>query len=80
MSQQSVERAIGKLVTDESFRARFIADPARASLEAGLSLSGTELSALARIPGDALRRFAGALDDSIRRLAHSALAGCGQAS
>lgn len=80
MSQQAVERTIGKLVTDESFRARFMADPARASFEAGLSLSGLELQALARIPDDALRHFAGALDDSIRRLAHSALAGCGRAS
>jgi len=80
MSQQAVERAIGKLVTDESFRARFIADPARASFEAGLSLSSLELRALTRIPDDALRRFAVVLDDSIRRLVHSALAGCGQPS
>jgi hypothetical protein len=80
MSQHAVERAIGKLVTDESFRARFRGDPARASFEAGLSLSSAELGALARIPGEALGRFAGALDDSIRRLAHSALAGCGQGS
>ena len=68
MSQQAVERAIGKLVTDESFRRRFAADPARASLEAGLSLSASELSALAQISGAALNRFARTLDDSIRRL------------
>jgi hypothetical protein len=79
MSQQAVERAIGKLVTDESFRARFSADPARASLEAGLSMSATELAALARLSEDALRRFADGLDDSIRRLAGSATAGCGRA-
>ena len=79
MSQQAVERAIGKLVTDESFRARFSADPARASLEAGLSLSATETAALARVSGEALLRFADALDDSIRRLAGSATAGCGRA-
>ena len=58
MSQQAVERAIGKLVTDESFRARFSADPERASLEAGLPLSATELAALIRVPGEALHRFA----------------------
>jgi len=77
MSQQAVERAIGKLVTDESFRARFSADPARASLEAGLPLSATELSALTRISEEALRRFAGAVDDSIRRLAGLVTASCG---
>jgi hypothetical protein len=79
MSQQAVERAIGKLVTDESFRARFSADPARASLEAGLSLSATELVALARLSDEALRRFADVLDDSIRRHAGPATAGCGRA-
>jgi len=79
MSQQAVERAIGKLVTDESFRARFGAEPARASLEAGLSLSATELAALARVSHEALRQFADVLDDSIRRLAGSATAGCGRA-
>jgi hypothetical protein len=79
MSQQAVERAIGKLVTDESFRARFGAEPARASLEAGLSLSATELTALARVSHEALCRFADVLDDSIRRLAGSATAGCGRA-
>ena len=79
MSQQAVERAIGKLVTDESFRVRFGAEPARASLEAGLSLSATELTALARVSQEALCRFAETLDDSIRRLAESATAGCGRA-
>jgi len=80
MSQQAVERAIGKLVTDESFRARFSADPARASLEAGLPLSATELAALVRVPGEALHRFAEALADSIRRLAHPEPVGCGPRS
>jgi hypothetical protein len=68
MSQQAVERTIGKLVTDEAFRARFGADPARASLEAGLPLSVTEREALARIPARALERFANSVDDCIRRL------------
>ena len=77
MSQQAVERAIGKLVTDESFRARFCADPARASLEAGLPLSATELSALTRISDEALRCFADGVDDSIRRLVGSVATSCG---
>ncbi len=68
MSQQAVERAIGKLVTDEAFRATFVADPERASLEAGLRLSRRELAALARIPAGALEQFAQCLDDCICRL------------
>ena len=80
MSQQAVERAIGKLVTDESFRRRFTADPARASLEAGLSFSATELAAVARISGAALDRLARTVDDSIRRLASAEPAGCGARS
>jgi hypothetical protein len=80
MSQQAVERAIGKLVTDESFRARFGVDPARASVEAGLLLSAPEQAALARIPGDALAQFAGRLDDSIRRLVSAVTVSCGNRS
>jgi hypothetical protein len=68
MCQEAVERAIGKLATDESFRAAFTANPERASLEAGLRLSSTEIVALARIPARALEQFAERLDDSICRL------------
>jgi hypothetical protein len=80
MSQQAVERTIGKLVTDEAFRRRFAADPPRASLEAGLALSATELSALVRISAAALDRLARTLDDSIRRLVGAEPACCGPQS
>ena len=80
MSQHAVERAIGKLVTDESFRRRFTGDPARASIDAGLSLSASELAALARVPAVALDRLARALDDSIRRLVDAEPVGCGRQS
>ena len=69
MCQSAVERAIGKLVTDERFRATFGVDAARASLEAGLRLSPAELEALVRIPVSSLEEFASRVDDSIRRLA-----------
>jgi hypothetical protein len=68
MSQQAVERAIGKLATDESFRVAFAADPQRASLETGLRLSPREIAALMRIPAAALEQFAERLDDCICRL------------
>lgn len=69
MSQQAVETAIGKLSTDEAFREAFFADPAGASLQAGLRLTACELSALRAIPPAALRRFSATLDDRICRLA-----------
>jgi len=66
MAMSQLERAIGRLVTDEAFRAKFGADPVRASLGAGLRLSQTELAALARFPARALEELARSLDDDIR--------------
>ncbi len=77
MSQQAVERAIGKLVTDEAFRTAFVEDPQSASLEAGLHLSATELDALTRIPASALEQLAERLDDRICRLPRAAQGGRG---
>jgi hypothetical protein len=68
MSQGAVEKALGKLVTDDAFRARFFADPAVASLTAGLVLSRVELEALSHLSPQALARFSRRLDDRIRRL------------
>ena len=65
MSQGAVEKALGKLLTDDAFRARFFADPAGASVTAGLALSDVELEALAGLPQPALARFSRLLDDRI---------------
>lgn len=72
MSQRVVERAVGKLVTDEGFRDAFFQNPKTASLQAGLELSAEELDALARIPRPALAALSARLDDRICRL-HIAL-------
>ncbi len=48
MSQAAVEKALGKLITDEGFRRRFFKDPAAASFAAWLELSQAELDALLR--------------------------------
>jgi hypothetical protein len=45
VTQQAVERALGKLLTDENFRERFFENPEAASWEAGLALSPIELEA-----------------------------------
>jgi hypothetical protein len=68
MSQAAVEKAIGKLVTDDAFRARFFGDPAGASFQAGLELSAAEVAALSRLPKTALAAVSRRLDDRLRRL------------
>ena len=72
MSQGAVENALGKLVTDDAFRARFFAAPAVASVTAGLALSRVELEALSHLSPQALARFSRRLDDRIRWLAFAA--------
>lgn len=68
MSQAAVEKTIGKLVTDDAFRARFFADPVDASFHAGLELTGAEVAALSRLPKTALTEVSRRLDDRLRRL------------
>jgi hypothetical protein len=68
MSQRAVERAVGKLVTDEGFRNRFFRDPRKVSFNEGFELSHEELEALARIPSAALAALSERIDDRICRL------------
>jgi hypothetical protein len=68
MSQAAVERTIGKLVTDEAFRARFFGNPAAATFGAGLELSPCEVEALSRLPLEAVTRFSACVDARICRL------------
>ena len=67
MTQHAVERALGKLLTDENFRDRFFANPETASWEAGFALSAIELEALSRLSREALARFSDGLDKRISR-------------
>ena len=67
MTQQPVERALGKLLTDENFRERFLENPEAASWAAGLALSPIELEALSRIPPHALASLHDDLDKRISR-------------
>ena len=68
MSQAAVEKALGKLITDEGFRGRFFKDPAGASFAAGLELSRAELDALSRLSLEAIARLSARLDHRICRL------------
>lgn len=56
MSQKCVEIVIGRLVTDETLRARFFADPPgtlRSLVDAGVELSPVEVEALLEMPPQA---------------------------
>ena len=68
MCQAAVERILGKLVTDETFRARFYRDPAAASFSAGLDLSKSELDAVSRLSVEAITEFSACLYDRICHL------------
>ena len=65
MSQGSVERIMGRLLTDDEFRRRFAAD-ADAALDemraSGLELTPCELGALSRFDWKAAERCARAVD------------------
>ena len=67
MTQQAVERALGKLLTDENFREQFFASPELACWEAGFALSPVELEALSRVSNEALTQLSEALDKRISR-------------
>jgi hypothetical protein len=65
MSQRSVERVLGRLVTDEGFRRRFAADRAGVLAELdgrGLDLNPCERAALAGLDLAALGRYAEKID------------------
>ena len=70
MSQAHVERVIGQLVTDESFRRRFTNDP-RSTLQdlarSGVELNPCEADALLRIDLRAIARCANALDPRLQK-------------
>jgi hypothetical protein len=68
MSQRDVERALGRLLTDEGFQQDFFRDPARACLLLGLQLTPQEVEALLRVPRLTLTSLGARLDDRICRL------------
>jgi hypothetical protein len=78
MSQRGVERALGKLVTDEAFREAYFQDPDAAAWRAGIELSREEAAALSRIPRRLLAAITRQLDDRICRLALPGQAGCAE--
>ncbi len=68
MSQRAVERVLGRLVTDETFRKSFFHDAAAALVADAADLTDDELDALRRVPRDAVKALCARLDDRICRL------------
>src|SRR5260370_35885271 len=68
MSQHAVERTLGKLLTDESFRERFFTTPRETAWAAGLRLSDIELAALSELSRSARGSFSATPDPRICRL------------
>ncbi len=70
MSQRSVERALGKMVTDETFRREFFRDPERHEPCVPDSIScPRRWNALRRAPRAMLAELGASLEDRICRLA-----------
>jgi hypothetical protein len=70
MSQRSVERVIGRLVTDEAFRRKFAERPEgtlRETVDCGLELTACELQALAALDTRVLEQFAEAIDPRLQK-------------
>ena len=68
MSQRAVERVLGRLVTDETFRAVFYNNPETALLPYAGDLTCGEIDALRHVPRTALAAFSARVDDRICRL------------
>ena len=70
MSQASVERIVGRLVTDEDFRRDFCADPervVRGLAGRGIELTRAEVTALVTLDPSTLDRFADDLDPRLQK-------------
>ena len=70
MSQRSVERVIGKLVTDEAFRRRFAEDSEvalREMAQDGLELNYCERHALQSLDLEVLEELAGVIDPRLQK-------------
>jgi len=70
VSQKSVEKFLGRIATDEEFRARFRADRGgilAELMESGEPLTAVERAALLGLDLESCERFAGRLDPRIQK-------------
>lgn len=67
MSQNEVERFLGRIITDADFRAQAERSVERACYSKGFALSAVELSLLSRLDLQLFQQLSETIDDSIRR-------------
>jgi len=67
VTQEAVEKFLGRLLTDDGFRQRAMVSLADACREEGYRLSSEELRAVSQDYFDLLEQLAGQLDRSIKR-------------
>lgn len=67
MSQESVERFLGRAITDERFRERAMSSFEQCCLSEGFAISKAEFSHLSKLDYKLLGFVATTLDDAIRR-------------
>ena len=70
MAQRSIEVFIGRLITDEEFRALFIINPGetvRGFIDAGYELTSVEVTALLAMRADFWERVADEVDPRLQK-------------
>ena len=75
MTHRNVELLLGRLLTDERFRAEFVRNPETtlvALRDRGLDLNPTEIAALAATDADVWERLCDTLDPRLRKMALTA--------
>lgn len=68
MSQDGVERFLGRIITDADFRTRAAQSLEKASIMAGITLSREETAFLKHIDFTLFGQIAETISDSIRRI------------
>ena len=68
MSQNEVERFLGRIITDADFRTRAASSLETACYNKGFSLSTAEKSFLSNIDYSLVKLIAETIDDSIKRM------------
>jgi hypothetical protein len=67
MSQEAVERVLGRMITDESFRRLVVDSLKEASMQEGYTLSSTELKLLSGLGLQGISELAGQLHPGLCR-------------
>jgi predicted restriction endonuclease len=67
MAQDSVERLLGRMITDDAFRKAVKKDFKAVCFSEGFNLNASEMAILSKINFDKFSQLAKTIDDDIRR-------------